>query len=88
MTVETGRPGQAPRRAARRGGRIASKIVLYLALLFAILYTIYPLLATAFDAFGANIAALFVGNNLIEIGGAPFAQGIFTFNPDPTSWTR
>ncbi len=44
------------------------------------MYSLYPFIAVGMDGFDANIAALFVGNNIIEIAGSPFHQGIFTFN--------
>jgi len=67
-------------RVMSRPRKIASRLLLYFALLVAVLYTAYPIIATAADGFGANIAALMVGNNLVEIGTSPFHQGIFTFS--------
>lgn len=56
--------------------KAVSRLALYIALFIAFLYTFYPIFATAADAVNANIAALFVGNNIVLVAGAPFSQGI------------
>jgi len=64
-----------------RGRRIAGRVLLWLALILAAAYTVYPIIASAFDAMGFNLAALFVKNNVVLIGGVPFHQGVFRFTP-------
>lgn len=72
-------PVSSPAKRTSRLRMLVNRLAVGLALTIAFLYSVYPLVATALDGFGANIAALFVGNNVVEIASAPFAQGIFTF---------
>jgi multiple sugar transport system permease protein len=68
-----------PERAARprtTQGRLGRKVLLYIAFTVATLYSIFPPVAMACDAAGANIAAL-----IAIIGGAPVAPGAFFFTP-------
>lgn len=57
------------------------KLVLRVTFVLAALYSLYPPLAMGLDGAGANIAALFAGNNIVLIAGVPFPQGVFTFSP-------
>lgn len=76
--ADIGAPSKA---ATRRQSRRMNRLLLYLAFLIATLYTLYPLVATALDGMNLNLAALFAGNQVVLIGGVPFHQGAWTFNP-------
>jgi multiple sugar transport system permease protein len=73
-TNRAGQPEKTP--PAARTRRWGGRALLYLALIVAILYSLFPPIAMALDASGANIAALFA-----MIGGAPFTKGAFFFTP-------
>jgi multiple sugar transport system permease protein len=47
----------------------------------AVAYTLYPIIALGLDGADLNLAALFAGNKIVDIGGVPFHQGAFTFSP-------
>lgn len=64
------------RRQPARDGRPYGKVLLYLGFFFAILYSLFPPIAMALDAAGANIAAL-----IAIIGGVPQAPGAFFLTP-------
>jgi len=61
--------------------RIVGRLLLWLALIIATLYTLYPIIASAADAMGLNIAALFAHNNIVIISGIPYVNGLFRFTP-------
>jgi len=75
---ETGQRERHTRQVARMRGWVGRSLT-YLAFPVAILYSLFPPIAMAADAAGANLAALFALNNPAAIGGAPGSQGAFTF---------